>query len=71
MTDPIEKLRYLKRQALGHTHKDHDELIAQVTDMKSALQIALVALDLDPENRPPQWSREEAGEKIKAVLGAR
>ena len=37
-------------------------------DLVAALLVALVALDLDPENRPPQWSREDAAEKIRAAI---
>lgn len=35
-----------------------------------ACMIALIALDLDPENSPPQWSRKEAGEELRAALKA-
>lgn len=36
--------------------------------IEEAAQIALIALDLDPENRPPQWTREQARDMLRSAL---
>lgn len=42
--------------------------IERAAKIKEALLVARIALDLDPENSPPQWTRKQAAEKIDAVL---
>ena len=71
-TEPYHPLIASVHHGLGHAPRETAEatarLIAAAPDMYEALSIALIALDLDPENHPPQWSPEEAGEKIRAAL---
>ncbi len=46
-----------------------DHLVNKVLGgIEESLHIGIIALDLDPENSPPQWSKEEANKKLTEAL---
>ncbi|MBT4085522.1 MAG: hypothetical protein HOE83_17185 [Alphaproteobacteria bacterium] len=47
---------------------ENRELKTKNHNLDYAAGIALIALDLDPENSPPQWTPEDAGNLLKAAL---
>ena len=53
--------RKYSRQIESRTNKAIERL-------RQACGIAWLALDLDPENSPPQWSKEDAGRIIQETL---
>lgn len=52
--------------------REEAEAIVRLRDasveLLEAARIALIALDLDPENSPPQWSPEDAGERLRSAI---
>lgn len=55
-------------EALCSLRFQRDEAQVKVKRLREECEIALIALDLDSENSPPQWSRKEAGAKLRKVL---
>lgn len=57
-----------KKWTIVHLPLSLEDRLEEIDNLRHAAGIAMIALDLEPENRPPQWSKQEAFDLLESAL---